>query len=221
MRRLRKQAMADVVKDMMGIGPHCPRGDALSGYSLAGAKLDNKIKRKIWNLDYVELATLLPRTEAEPRVSMFMDKVDPSAVGFTSTKTKKTATVAEWNYLFSINTSVYLTKYPEEGSQMVTYMNKIHDMYLADPHTYFWRTFDEEFRRFKKLCKEMPWHVFPPNNKCTLKSRGHLLLYVHPPLSAASSQAASMLSPPLLCLRFKWLIFDCLTVMGASIQAAL
>ncbi len=42
MRALRKQAVADVVKDLLGIGPHCARGDALSGLSLAGAKLDRE-----------------------------------------------------------------------------------------------------------------------------------------------------------------------------------
>ncbi len=46
---------------------------------------------------------------------------------------------------------------------MLTYMNKIIDMQKEEPFTYYWRTFDETFRRFKAGCQGAPWHIIHPN----------------------------------------------------------
>ncbi len=167
------QAVALVIKDLMGVGPNCKSGDFYNSFMLAGAYVDPKIKSKIIAGDYVELSSLAPKDETPASLSMQFANDDPNQVNFTPSKTcRKPASLAEWNYLFFAYASIYLPHHPEEGAQIVTYMQRIADMQKDEPNTYIWRQFDESFRKMREGCKgdPLPWHIHHPQCISNAKS---------------------------------------------------
>ncbi len=66
----------------------------MNSFLVWGSYLDDKIKSKIINREYVELSTLLPRTEQPQALNMDLSQ-DSSQIAFTSNKVKPPANIGE------------------------------------------------------------------------------------------------------------------------------
>ncbi len=100
--------------------------------------------------EYIDLALLMNKEDPLDKVNMQVNKNDPNQFAFLANRTRKITSISEWHYLMGIYVTIYIQAHPEEGPELVTYMNRIYDMWREEPNTYIWRTFDEEFRKGKK-----------------------------------------------------------------------
>ncbi len=148
---------------MIGVGPHWPKGEEMCSFLLIGSAVDPQIKAKIVAKKFIELGSLLPKSRtAKSNVNMQYNQ-ETTNFEFSSAKTKEPNNITEWVFLFHIYMGIYIAAHPSEAISMLTYMNKIIDMQKEEPYTYYWRTFDETFRRFKAGCHGAPWHIIHPN----------------------------------------------------------
>ena len=128
---------------------------AVSSYLLAGAMIDPKVKNKIWAREYVNLSQFTANQDHSVSVSI-LDGGQPS-ISLKQNKASPPANFNSWLQLFLTYASVYLEKYPEEGSSIVTYIFRIMD-FSKKYQGFGWRVYDERFRQIRSKV-QLPWHV--------------------------------------------------------------
>lgn len=133
----------------------------LADLLIDGCTLDSKIKNKILEGDYVELASVLPTMENYvPSTNINVDKSANNALSITSTRIRKVSNIFEWLQAFHIYASVYTEKFPLAAPQMFSYANRI--MSMASDQSlggFIWRVYDEQFRKLKALMPNLQWHI--------------------------------------------------------------
>ena len=59
--------------------------------------------------------------------------------------------------------AIYLEKHPEEGPQLMSYMDHIYTLSLERPVSYRWRLYEDNFHKARSLLtnktEDMPWHI--------------------------------------------------------------
>ena len=128
----------------------------LQVHSGVGDYLDVSIIKKIFNKEYIDLATLLP-----PDISQLDKKQsgrfnwDPKTKHLTQEEDdpKTLGTFNMWSKAFEIFMEVHLMRYPEEAAQLLRYVRLVRDAaYMhARSKIQHWRLYDTEFR--KKLAR--------------------------------------------------------------------
>ena len=128
-------------------------GNELREYEVYGSQLDPKLKKKIWEGQFIELGLLANAVPAAPLVVR-----DDASIALAQNKIKEPASPTEWHTLFATFMAVYLQKHPTEGPSMITYMDKIMLLY-RQYNGYVWRSYDRRFRAAKAACPKLPWHM--------------------------------------------------------------
>ncbi len=128
----------------------------LQVHSGVGDYLDVSIIKKIFNKEFIDLATLLP-----PDISQLDKKQsgrfnwDPKTKHLTQEEDdpKTLGTFNMWSKAFEIFMEVHLMRYPEEAAQLLRYVRLVRDAaYMhARSKIQHWRLYDTEFR--KKLAR--------------------------------------------------------------------
>ena len=130
-----------------------------SSFLVSGATLDPKIRAKIWSGQYVELGSLIPRTEVSGGIQLSYARNSISQVSLIPSRPRQPANFTEWLRWFTIFASVYTEKFPDAAPQMFTYIQRILALASRKPATYAWRSYDERFRQVKAFNPAATWHL--------------------------------------------------------------
>lgn len=152
-------SVAAALSQLMAAGSSTQGESMLSEFLIDGFTLDAKIKTKIWEGEYVELASLLPqREDSSQRSQINVDRTHGFSI--TPAKPRKVQNFTEWLKAFNVYAAVYSDKYHEAAPQMFSYINRIQDMYSDQSLSGFtWRVYDEQFRKLKHLLPNLDWHL--------------------------------------------------------------
>ncbi len=69
---------------------------------------------------------------------------------------------------------VFCSKYQKAGLQLFAYIQRIYGLYYKHKGTFFWRLYDEEFRRYRQADVNAEWHELEPK---TLQAVEEMLLH--------------------------------------------
>lgn len=156
---LDKDAVSVTLNKMLGVDKES-KGEVPNAYFVAGTTVDVKLKRKIWNKEYVDLGALIPKNENnQTKVNFGFAPGYASQMSFTPNKPPLPANVTEWVSWFSTFAAIYTEKYPSEAPYLFTYMQRVINISRSHYGTYIWRTYDEKFRRLKQFSDSLPWHL--------------------------------------------------------------
>ena len=125
----------------------------LTPFLVAGATVSDKTKDKIWEFQYIDLTTLLPKQD-RPFTTSTATSQQPS-----QTTTRPFSSWTEWYKAFTIYAAVYISKYKDEGPNILTYMWLLQDLAYERPQTYAWRYYDELFRQVRSRAHTLSWQV--------------------------------------------------------------
>ena len=150
-----RSMLQDALTNMMKPTDVNNKGEQLiTNYMLLGSTVDQKIKAKIWAGEYIELATL--RDRLDPSLSVSVQQDGNPSFQLRPSKSSPPMSFLPWLRLFSIYASVYLQRYPEQASSIITYI--IHILDLQGKHQgQLWRLYDEQFRQMR-VYADIPWH---------------------------------------------------------------
>jgi len=107
-----------------------------------GEQVSDYIKEKIWSHKYIEFATLLS-SENEEEFSLSFQKSNNQPTIKLLSKPKRKLREHEWNLAFDTFLSIYVTKYPRELNELLTYGQSIKLMMNRGEN---WNFYDKQFR---------------------------------------------------------------------------
>ena len=128
----------------------------IAPFLVLGSTLDPKVKCKIWEGGYVELASLVA-SESNMTVAV-NNEGDQSSISLTPVRARPPGNVMKWLRSFSTYAAVYLDRHPGEAPGILTCMVSILDMQRRHA-SFAWRLYDERSRRTRALAPSMPWHI--------------------------------------------------------------
>ena len=113
------------------------------------AQIPSKIKRKIWENKYVDLAVLLPNTsytnlKANRRFSLEIGQNSKISL-VPNTYTKKITLIEQWTTAFLRFAAIYGIKFPKEMSKLMKYTEIVRDLANRRPGL-SWLMYDIQFR---------------------------------------------------------------------------
>ena len=132
---------------------HGPIVDLSGGIPL-GAHISQRVKEKIWNNEFMNLADLLPKLDFEDPWSVTLG---PSLITMSkqSSKSRGPLSFYEWNEAFHIYMAIYIERFPSEAPNMLKYMSIVKDAYEMRG-TLAFRTYDQSFRLLRAR-NNLPW----------------------------------------------------------------
>ena len=95
------------------------------GMPLGGA-IPERVKEKIWQNKYIELADLLPSDRQSYTLQIYNDSDTPS-LNFEPKK-RRCLTEAEWIRAFDIYIAIYIDKYPDAANALLTYTHNVQNI---------------------------------------------------------------------------------------------
>ena len=119
-----------------------------------GAHISQRIKEKIWNNEFMNLADLLPKLGFEDPWSVTLG---PSLITTLkqSSKSRGPLTFYKWNEAFHIYKVIYSERFPPEAPNMLKYMSIVKDAYEMRG-TQAFCTYDQSFRLLR-ASNNLPW----------------------------------------------------------------
>jgi hypothetical protein len=119
-----------------------------------GAHISQRIKEKIWNNEFMNLADLLPKLDFEDPWSVTLG---PSLITTSkqSSKSRGPLTFYKWNEAFHIYKVIYSERFPPEAPNMLKYMSIVKDAYEMRG-TQAFCTYDQSFRLLWAR-NNLPW----------------------------------------------------------------
>ena len=133
-------------------------------YQMIDAHLDEVLKRKILNFEYVEFNKLLAkhRTLKEDEGYQRLEIVNRNGQSFLSPVSECDAlqinSYHRWEQAFCIFSNVLTSKYPAKGPELLQYNHMIHSASLS----YVWDnvySYDREFRHHIERHPQRPWNI--------------------------------------------------------------
>lgn len=111
-----------------------------------------KVKDKIWNMEFVDLATLF-EDSPESQISLTFNSQGVSSV--ISTPRRKFLNIEQWTDAFATYSSVLRIKFPELSDPLAQYCATIRSIARKQGN---WFSYDVNFRKLKQHA-DMPWNV--------------------------------------------------------------
>ena len=118
-------------------------------------KVTEKQRQKIWNNQFLELASLLdPQIHSEVELTIVSEPGEP--LHFAPSKNLKTINnLGQWCSAFEIFICVYCQKFPTHVTALLTYMNNVKTLAHRNGD---YLTYDREFRMMKESMY-LPWEL--------------------------------------------------------------
>ncbi|MCP3933254.1 MAG: hypothetical protein GY705_29640, partial [Bacteroidetes bacterium] len=121
------------------------------GLLIDSTTVDIRLKKAIWSGAFFDLGLLAPRCE--------MKFIESSTTAKTLQKiTKPASSFDEWENWFLTYCIIYTSSFPYAASELFGYIKRIKGLWLKAKNSFVWRTYDEEFRKWKASNPETPWH---------------------------------------------------------------
>ena len=118
-------------------------------------KISNKIKQQIWSNEYIELDCLLD-SKQEESTSYQLVSTQGGPISITPNKaSRKINGLGQWCSAFMVYMTIYCKKYPDELSDLTTYLSKIK---LLSHRGGDYLTYDREFRLLRQATN-MPFSI--------------------------------------------------------------
>ena len=119
-------------------------------------QLPHKIKKKIWKNQFIDLATLLPRTYANNTNTNFHLQLSSKAqISLVPNQTRKIYNIEMWTSAFLRFMAIYTERFPIEAPQLLKYAEIVRD--LARRSTGLsWYLYDQQFRMLRETV-QIPW----------------------------------------------------------------
>ncbi|MCP3891368.1 MAG: hypothetical protein GY702_21255 [Desulfobulbaceae bacterium] len=119
-------------------------GECLDDFLTEGVLIDDKIKLKIWNGDYIDLALLRKKL---PDPVYRVDNVCPHVIP-PQNKLRPPSNISDWVSLFSIYAEIYVQQWTGAAGDMFAYINRIAGLQKTESG-FIWRHYDEQFRKIQ------------------------------------------------------------------------
>ena len=126
------------------------------GMPLGGA-IPERVKEKIWQNKYIELADLLPSDRQSYTLQIYNDSDTPS-LNFEPKKRRR-LTEAEWIRAFDIYIAIYIDKYPDAANALLTYTHNVQNIMAAGGD---WQHYDSKFRQEREFSL-VSWYTVRPD----------------------------------------------------------
>ncbi|XP_060605952.1 uncharacterized protein LOC132758352 isoform X2 [Ruditapes philippinarum] len=124
----------------------------LGTFSAIHPPVSKKNKEKIWNMQYVDLASLYFNKDSSETKTISKNN-SGTVTSIHKAAPKQISTIMVWCRAFQIYADIYCMKYPLESPQIFRYMSIVQN--LAN-HTNFWQLYDEKFRQCRAI-ESIPW----------------------------------------------------------------
>ena len=163
-------------------------------------RVSEKIRRKNWNNEYIDLSLLLTNPVVEDRYQLTVKGAEgnmaaPGICLEPVAKPKKVLTLETWFSCFHIFVGIYCKKYPTEAPALMKYGEVVQDL-AARGHN--WKFYDENFRFLRQSQPaSFPWGVI--HWELWMRSQTSVLRKM--PLQPPSSRTRSD-TPLGYCFRF-------------------
>ncbi|KAL4225266.1 hypothetical protein ACF0H5_015954 [Mactra antiquata] len=92
-----------------------------------GALVSDKIKKNIWNNEYVELSVLLDKKNNQDEMTLKFSANGQNIKVGTKQKTVNLS-IGKWLSAFTIYMDIFIVKYPEDASGMLSFINLVRDL---------------------------------------------------------------------------------------------
>ena len=113
----------------------------------AGQTVKHDLKVKLWSHKFIEFYDLLyPNITPTYSMSFQGDSGNPHLM--LAPKKRKTLNEVEWGMACDIFVAIYVERYPEQLSALLTYSRHVKDLMR---HKADWRYYDEEYRRAREF----------------------------------------------------------------------
>ena len=132
-------------------------GELLNNFLVAGSTLDDRIRVKIVTGQYVDLASLLPKSDQQTGFVQISES--GHHLQFNPGRPRAPTSFMEWLKLFCIYASTYTEAHPEYAPAMFSYIMRILSLYRNNQGSYLWRQYDEMFRRMRVINTTLPWQI--------------------------------------------------------------
>ena len=143
-------------------------------FSIVHPQTDIKVKEKIWAKNFVDLATLLPNTQAGETKTTTKDG-NREVTTVSRLGPKRIVNLTTWYQAFQIYADIYCQKYPTQSPNLFRYMSIIQKMAVSYKQ---WLSYDEKFRQMKAT-KSLPWDSIHTETYlfCTLSASNTLFCF--------------------------------------------
>ena len=150
-----QQMLTNAIAQMLNPDAKDNEGENIvSRLLILGATLDQKMKARIWSREYIDLTSLADHSSPSVSVSLLSD--GKPSIALKPAKTLPPGSFNQWLQLFCTYAAVYLERYQDEASSILTYIIRIFEM--SKKHGgYIWRAYDEGFRKVRAFAP-VPWH---------------------------------------------------------------
>ena len=170
-------------------------------------RVSDKVKKQIWNHEYVDLASLLDPRSDVPDYLRLVDDGGPFRL--VPQKNKKSITsMGHWCDAFLVYLTVYCRKYPEQISQLTAYIHLIKTLnYKKGDYVFY----DEEFRHMRAINGGGSWEIHNNlwmeardvrGNQRSYQPRGNSNFRGSNPLSTNNNSQGKVHHPPGTCYRY-------------------
>ena len=149
-----------VAANLTNLGPQLHAVIVDESYRLVASHLDESLRKKIINQEFVEFAKLLPAKRGS-ETEQLMRLVNKGGQAFYSPIVDRSAQIncyAKWEQAFRIFSDVYTSVYPQRGPELIQYNHIIH----SAAQSFLWdnvSAYDIEFRQHMSRNPFRNWGV--------------------------------------------------------------
>ena len=132
-------------------------------YQMIDAHVEESLKRKVQDFEYIDLAKLIPRfrpkhLDEEGQRLEIINKNGQSFLSPVSDNNMSINSYSRWEQAFRIFCNIVTTKYPNKATELLQYNHTVHSAALA----YSWDNvyaYDREFRQHIARHPTRPWNI--------------------------------------------------------------
>ena len=122
-----------------------------------GFHVDQSLKEKIWNGEFIQLEKLIEYDHAQDSEQVLSVK-DGNLVFKPRQAEKKILNIETWTNAFLIFASIYISRHHEEAKSLLKYINMIR-VGASRQSTLGWKAYDQQFRIRKSLDPSKKWDM--------------------------------------------------------------
>ena len=150
------------------IHPNKPVASIDEDYQMIDAHVDDALKKRVINFDYIDLAKLLNKNRGMDSEShnQRLEIVSKNGMTYLSPVADKDngqtiSSYSKWEQAFRVYSNILTTKYPNKATELLQYNHTIQSASTA----YIWDNvyaYDREFRHHISRHPSRPWNVILP-----------------------------------------------------------
>ena len=122
--------------------------------------VSDELAKKIWAGEYINLALLLNKSDANPSSTFSIN--ESGLIEVKPKPCKSVQSIREWTDAFLIFSAIFIKKHPEKAGELLQYMSLIREAESRSTGSTAWRAYDESFR-MRQAIEPMSWSKIHPD----------------------------------------------------------